>query len=464
MKRLVLAAAGLLLALPAQAQSLPFPISATPGQTVWTPAQWVSAWTGKADLASLPTSANFNFQFPTSGTPIGGQNSGVMVPFNLDNAGNLLVNIAAGQSAGGTASSFSTAFPSSGTAMGAKSSANMVPLMADVSGNLQVNLQTAIPAGMNAIGSVVANAGTNLNTSLLAVESGGNLATIAGSVLAQTTATSGSKGYMMLGAVTTAAPTYTTAQLDPFSLDTAGNVRINCTVGCSSSGGSSLADEGTFTQGTTSFTVMGGTYNSSITSLTAGQAGAAQMTADRMLYTNLGKIGGTATVNGGVSGSLAVGGPTASGSSIAANPLTVGARAQNAEATAVTNGQVVNLAVGLTGKLIVMPFANKENDVSGATSGITTATNTSLIAAGGAGVKIYLTGFSCANTGATTSLLQFTSGSGGSVLWSTINPGGAGTNGTINPPVATAANAALFLTTGSASTSQFCSVTGFSGT
>lgn len=460
MKRLLLLAA-LLLPCAAQAQSLPFPIIQG---TVWTPAQWVTAWTGKADIASLPTSSNFNFQFPTSGTPVGAQNGGVMVPLNTDGSGNLLVNIAAGQAAGGTSSSFNTAFPLSGTALGAQNGPNMVALAADNSNNLNVDLQTALPAGTNAIGSVTANAGTNLNTSALALETGGNLATIASAVLSQTAATSGSKGVLSLAAVTTSAPTYTTAQADPLSLDTSGNLRVNCTTGCSSSGGSSLADEGTFTQGTTSFTVLGGTYNTSITNLTAGQAGAAQLTLDRMLYVNLGKVGGTAVLTGGVNGSQSVGGPTASGSSLAANPVTIGGRAENAEPTAVTNGQVVNVAVDLVGKQIVMPFANKENFVTGSTAAITTATNTSMISAAGSGIKIYLTGFSCANTGATTSLTQFTSGSGGTVLWTTINPAGAGTNAQISPPVATAANAALFVTTSSASNSQFCSVTGYTGT
>lgn len=463
MRRLLFLLA-LLSPLAAQAQSLPFPINQGGPATVWTPAQWVVAWTSKADTASLPTSSNFNFQFPTSGTPVGAQNGGVMVPLNTDGNGNLLVNIAAGQAAGGTSSQFNAAFPANGTAMGAQNGPNMINLQADGSGNLNVNLQTALPVGTNSIGQVTANAGTNLNTSALALETGGNLATIAGAVLSQTTATSGAKGVLHLGAVTTSAPTYTTAQLDPLSLDTSGNLRVNCTTGCSSSGGSSLADEGTFTQGTTSFTAIGGTYNTSITNLTAGQAGAAQLTLDRMLYVNLGKVGGTATLTGGVNGSQSVGGPTASGSSIAANPLTIGGRAENAEPTAVTNGQVANIALDLVGKQIVMPFANKENFATGSSSAITTATNTSLISAAGSGVKIYLTGFSCANTGATTSLLQFTSGSGGSVLWTTVNPAGAGTNGQIVPPVATAANAALFLTTGSASTSQLCSVTGYTGT
>lgn len=47
-------------------------------------------------------------------------------------------------------------------------------------GGVKVGLVDALPAGANVIGQVTANAGTNLNTSLLALEAGGNLATIAG--------------------------------------------------------------------------------------------------------------------------------------------------------------------------------------------------------------------------------------------------------------------------------------------
>lgn len=79
-------------------------------------------------------------------------------------------------------------------------------------------------------GTVTANAGTNLNTSLLALESGGNLASIKTDVdnlnLAQASTTSGQKGNLVLAAVTTAAPSYTTAQSNPLSLDTSGNLRI----------------------------------------------------------------------------------------------------------------------------------------------------------------------------------------------------------------------------------------------
>jgi len=80
-------------------------------------------------------------------------------------------------------------------------------------------------------GSVTANAGTNLNTSALALETGGNLASIKTDVdnlnLAQGSTTSGQKGSLPLGAVTTSAPSYTTAQSSPLSLTTAGGLRVD---------------------------------------------------------------------------------------------------------------------------------------------------------------------------------------------------------------------------------------------
>lgn len=79
-------------------------------------------------------------------------------------------------------------------------------------------------------GTVTANAGTNLNTSLLALEAGGNLASIKTNTdnlsLAQGANTSGQLGNLIYGAVTTAAPSYTTDKSSPLSLDVTGNLRV----------------------------------------------------------------------------------------------------------------------------------------------------------------------------------------------------------------------------------------------
>jgi hypothetical protein len=98
-------------------------------------------------------------------------------------------------------------------------------------GVLRVELPTdgtgLVNAAQSGAWTVTANAGTNLNTSALALESGGNLATIAGAIVSQGTALGTIKELMAAGSVTTNAPTYTTGQIDPLSLTTAGGLRID---------------------------------------------------------------------------------------------------------------------------------------------------------------------------------------------------------------------------------------------
>lgn len=179
---------------------------------------------------------------------------------------------------------------------------------------------------------------------------------------------------------------------------------------------------------------------------------------------DLASVAGTTALTGGVAGSQGIGGLAANGATAAGNPVLGGCRAQNAELTAVTNGQAVDCVADLVGRQIYMPFANKENFATGIVSGVTGTGNNTLLAAAGAGVKIYMTGFSCTNTGATNSLVTFQSGAAGTAIWITINPAGSGSNGTIVPPVATAANTLLNVVFGSSSTSQSCSFTGYTGT
>lgn len=135
------------------------------------------------------------------------------------------------------------------TAAPTYTTAQTSPLSLDTSGNLRTTTTlgassnvighvitdtgstTAVTGTVTVSGTVTANAGTNLNTSLLALESGGNLASIKTDVdnlnLAQASTTSGQKGNLILGAVTTAAPAYTTAQSNPLSLTTGGLLRVD---------------------------------------------------------------------------------------------------------------------------------------------------------------------------------------------------------------------------------------------
>jgi hypothetical protein len=170
-------------------------------------------------------------------------------------------------------------------------------------------------------GSVTVNAGTNLNTSTLALETGGNLASIKtdvdkipsqGQALAaasmpvvlpatqittltplstvtanlgtlngaataagvsalevtQGSTTSGQSGILTQGAVTTAAPTYTTAQTAPLSLDTSGNLRVAVTGGGSNAAASATGSAVPASAGYTGVNV-GGTLRG-VTGLSTG--------------------------------------------------------------------------------------------------------------------------------------------------------------------------------------------------
>lgn len=82
-----------------------------------------------------------------------------------------------------------------------------------------------VSAAQSGSWSVTANAGTDLNTSLLALDTSVN-----GILLGQGSSTSGQFGPLIQGAVTTSAPSYTNGQTSPLSLTTGGLLRTEATV------------------------------------------------------------------------------------------------------------------------------------------------------------------------------------------------------------------------------------------
>lgn len=134
---------------------------------------------------------------------------------------------------------------------------------------------------------------------------------------------------------------------------------------------------------------------------------------------SLAQIGGTTIVNGGVAGSQSIGGTVATNVAITANPINLGAQAVSSENSAATTARQVQLVADLVGKLIVMPYANPENFVSGTiTSAMTGTTTTSLIASPGGSLRNYITQVTVSNSHATVGtdmILQ--DGSGGTTLY-----------------------------------------------
>ena len=161
-------------------------------------------------------------------------------------------------------------------------------------------------------------------------------------------------------------------------------------------------------------------------------------------------------------------GAAASGASVSGNPLLDGGRAENAEPTAVTNGQAIAEATDLVGRAIVFPYANKENLVEGSATITLSGTPVSLIASGGSGLYIYITHVDCVNSGSTATTVSLENGSGGTAFWTTyLLNGGGGMTADFPSPIggpALSLATAVYAAIGSSSSSVYCNANGFKGT
>jgi hypothetical protein len=253
------------------------------------------------------------------------------------------------------------------------------------------------------------------NSSPLQLDNAGNLlvnikAGASSGAVAQGSTTSGQTGGLVQCAVTTSAPTYTTATTNPLSCDTAGNFRVTVTSALGLAAGST-------TSGQTGSMIMGA-VTTAAPSYTTAQTNYLSLTTAGAARSDIASVNGTTALTGGVAGSLGIGGLAANGASASGNPVPAGAVAQTSEAV-VTAGQAAALVTDLARKLIVLPYANPENFVSGSvTTAMTGTTSTSLIAAPAAGLRNYITSCTFSNehaTVGTSMILQ--DGSGGTTIW-----------------------------------------------
>lgn len=120
---------------------------------------------------------------------------------------------------------------------------NIVYVGANKSGNL---------AGLSLDGS------GNLNVNLAAGSGSGTFTTSDTNLVTQGSTTSGQKGPLVQGAVTTAAPTYTTAQTSPLSLTTAGALRVDGSAVTQPVNGTVTSNQGTAATVTAGWPIVGG--------------------------------------------------------------------------------------------------------------------------------------------------------------------------------------------------------------
>ncbi len=262
----------------------------------------------KVDVAagggSGGTSSNFSSAFPATGTAVGFSNGTNMVPGLVDGSGYLEVNVKAG-GGGGTADEAAFTAGSSVFNPGGgfyQTTATSNALTNGQSGMWQMTAQRAgFVNPRNSSGTEIFTSGAagyvqfpsaqSVNATLQASATTAigkvdpNTAANWG-IVAQGASITGAVGTLMQGSVTTGAPSYTTAQISPLSLDTAGNLRVNVVTG-GGSGGTSLADGATFTIGATSETPAACTYVNGGITVTTGKSSVLSCTSAGSLHTTV---------------------------------------------------------------------------------------------------------------------------------------------------------------------------------
>lgn len=127
---------------------------------------------------------------------------------------------------------FNTTQPTvtTGQAVDAQMTARGAQIVATGADTFNVTINGALPTGGNALGSVsVSNfpASQAVSGTVTANAGTGTFTVADSNFQAQGSTTSGQKGLLVQGAVTTSPPSYTTAQSSPLSLDTSGALRIS---------------------------------------------------------------------------------------------------------------------------------------------------------------------------------------------------------------------------------------------
>lgn len=146
-----------------------------------------------------------------------------------------------------------------------------------------------------------------------------------------------------------------------------------------------------------------------------------------------GTLNGTDPIPGGANG-LLVDGSVAHDAADAGSPHKIGGVARTANGTAVANGDRVNAAFDDVGRQIIIQNAPRDLVVQNSVTLSSTAAETTLLAAGAAGVFHDITCLILSNTSGTPVRLDFRDATAGSVIFSiylAANGGGA----VIKPPV-----------------------------
>jgi hypothetical protein len=303
----------------------------------------------------------------------------------------------------------------------------------DTTSGAWVNVKNT-PAVTVSSGSITANAGTNLNTSALALD-----ATVTGRLPAgaspadnesnTTTSLSRIGGFNFIfdgatwdrwtGAVSQSGA-WTVTTTPPSNAST----NVAQLAGTATSVNSGVKDAGTLR-------VVLATDQPQLTNKLL-------VTPDANSAVNLAQVGGTTVVNGGLAGSQSIGGTAGNNAAITQNPLVIGLEARSSTPTAATNGNQIRSAGDLAGNQFnVLPIAWSCNLQALA------ASLTQCQAAPAAGYSLYITAIIATTTTTTAGTFAIRYGTGTNCATTPIGvwpqPGGTAPSRVTTAPISTAA-------------------------
>lgn len=466
--------------------------SVTPGTTASSLGKAEDAGHSSGDVGVMALAVRSDSDASLCGTDLD------YTPLQTDSNGYLKVNIKAGAGSGGTSATDDAAFTAasgSGTPIMGFATADTVDsgdvgvLAMDTSRRLKIAVDAALPAGTNNIGDVDV-----LTVPTDPFGANADAASATGSISAKL------RYIASTGIPVTNAGTFATqesgAALTALQL-------IDDAI---------VADDAAFTPATTKVMMAGFEYDDTTPdSVNEGDAGAARMSANRNLYTQIrdaagnergvninasnqmsvsvdaalpagtnaiGKLASNTGVTIGAvelaaSQTLATvttvstltGGGVAHDGADSGNPHKIGAKAETSLSggTLVADGDRTDLYAGVDGVLIVRPHSNLEDVVQERatnTDGASTAFASGL-AAPGAGIRIWLTSITISNSSSSFCTVDIRDGSAGSVLWTFPVPATGGVTHTFNPPLKFTANTAVAYDASAATTTLTISANGF---
>ncbi len=171
----------------------------------------------------------------------------------------------------------------------------------------------------------------------------------------------------------------------------------------------------------------------------------------------------TGTTPQPVTGAVTSSGNVAHDSPVSGNPSQMAAEARSTSRAAVTEGDVDRLIASLEGALITRT-AVPELSLQPPPATTTGTADTQVIAAQGAGSRVYVTSLMVSNTSGNNPLIDCKDGAGGTLLpVRQIAPAGSGFNMIFDPPLRMSDNTGFFCVSGTASTTVSFSANGYKG-